>query len=65
MHFFRTVIVGAVAMATAAYAQGTLAFTSTPASVTAGQPVTITYSSDDNSVGFLFITHIHQRKERG
>ena len=53
MHFLKTMLVGA-AMATMAVAQDTLGFTSVPTSVKAGQPVTITYSSGDSSVGTLF-----------
>ncbi|MCJ1363451.1 hypothetical protein MMC16_002558 [Acarospora aff. strigata] len=48
MHYLKTILVGAV-MATVAVAQSTLAFTSTPSTVTAGNPVTITYASADSS----------------
>jgi len=50
MHFLKTMLVGA-AMATMAVAQSTLAFTSTPTSVTAGKPVTVTYAGGDSTVG--------------
>jgi hypothetical protein len=53
MHFLKTLFVSA-AMATMAIAQTQqLAFTSTPASVTAGKPVTITYAGGDTTVGYI------------
>ncbi|KAI9681138.1 MAG: hypothetical protein M1817_002420 [Caeruleum heppii] len=48
MHFFKTVLVAASALSLAS-AQAILAFTSTPTSVTAGEPVTITYAGGDAS----------------
>jgi len=52
MHFLKTLFLSA-AMATMAIAQSQqLAFTSTPASATAGKPVTITWAGGDTSVSY-------------
>ncbi len=48
MQLFQSLFLGAAALATMVSAQGgNLAFTSVPTSVTAGQPVTVTYSGGE------------------
>lgn len=47
MHFRKALFLGLSALAAHAVAQERLAFTSFPSSVTAGEPVTITYAGGD------------------
>ncbi|KAK8213409.1 hypothetical protein M8818_002708 [Zalaria obscura] len=56
MHIIKTLTIGASVLASYALAQSTrLAFTSTPASVTAGQAVTIKYSAADTTAPVTII----------